>query len=99
MIYSIKEHRPLPHGHIRVKDTPITLCEGHNLSSGKVEEELVFSGAVVVHPVFSDTFDRDRMLAMTPGWNHTVPYPGRPPWKFVVVIPPLEKIPVPCRIS
>ena len=32
------------------------------------------------------------MLAITPGWNHTVPYPGRSPWRFLVVCPPLEKI-------
>ena len=31
------------------------------------------------------------MLATPPGWNHTVPYPGRSPWRSVVVRPPVEK--------
>ena len=32
------------------------------------------------------------MLAIPPGWNHTVPYPGRSSWRSVVVIPPVDKI-------
>ena len=52
MIYIIKEYSPLPRGHAVVEETHLALCEGHDLSSGKVDEELVFTGAVVIHPVF-----------------------------------------------
>ena len=32
------------------------------------------------------------MLAIPPGWNYTVPYPGRSPQRLVVVRPPVDKI-------
>ena len=32
------------------------------------------------------------MFAMPAGWNHTVTYPRRSPWRFVVVHPPVENI-------
>ena len=91
MIYSIKEWR-LPHIHVRAEETPLSLCEGPDLSFWQVDEELVFAGAVVGHPLFFATFDRDRILAISTGWNHTVPCPRRSPRRFVVFRPPVEKI-------
>ena len=52
MIYSIKDYRPLPRSHVGVEETPLALCEGPDLSSGQLDKELVFAGAVVGHPVF-----------------------------------------------
>ena len=51
MFYIIGEHR-LPCVHVGVEYTPLALCEGSYFASWKVEEELVFSGAFVRHPVF-----------------------------------------------
>ena len=77
--------------HVGVEETPLALCKRPDFYFWQVDKELVFAGAVVGHPVFSATFDRNRMLAMSPEWIHTVPYPGRPPWRSVVVRPPVEK--------
>ena len=87
----LTKHR-FPCGHIGVEETPFALCEGSDFSPWQVDNELVFSGAVVGHPYLSATFERDRMLTMPPVCNHTVPCPGRSPWRSVVVYPLVEKI-------
>ena len=57
-----------------------------------MDKELIFTGDVVGHLVFFATFERDRMLEIPPGWNHTVTYPGKSPWGSVVIRFPVEKI-------
>ena len=32
------------------------------------------------------------MFVMPTGWNHTVLYPDRYPWRFVAVLPPADNI-------
>ena len=51
MIYSIDEHR-FPCSHIGVEETPLSLCKISDSAYWQVDEELVFYGAVVGHPVF-----------------------------------------------